>query len=119
LGLSVGDNYQGGVILSIDCSGHHGIASDRADWDETNGYSDWRLPTPTELLTASRELHQTGKSTFQTGDLYKRYWTDWTMRRANDEGVFETVARAFDFSNGQWYEMNPAYKLEVRLVRDF
>jgi hypothetical protein len=133
LTLEIGDPFEGGIFLGFDCTGHHGVvmaerdlsgshswssASDLAKSSELNGYTNWRLPTPYELLTAYNYLHLKGEGNFVSGSIYQRYWSDWDLVK-NEGGVRYYQAKAQDFGDGQWYEIEQAYKIKVRLVRDF
>ena len=74
--LQIGDEYQGGVIFFLDATNEHGLVASKhdlsgeADWDEAmdfcsqytaGGFTDWRLPTDTELNLLYQQKDKLGE----------------------------------------------------------
>jgi hypothetical protein len=123
--LSIGSNYEGGIILSIDNDGQQGLIVARSDqydgptgWDNaknlcdsyvSDGFNKWRLPTIDELkmIYKNRDL---------IGGLNTRglYWS--SSRDVNG------YASLINFGNGSTdYKFNTTmgHAFYVRAVRDF
>jgi len=130
--LTIGMEYQGGIIVSFDCSARHGtimaerdltnslawtVASRICGNSELNGYDDWSLPSYYDLNSAYKNRAQLGNLDMSVGGFYDQYWTGY-WRKDPDGSVFGQ-ARAFDFGNGEEQIISDLYKLRVRMVRYF
>ena len=131
--LERGDLYEGGIILGFDCTTvkgvvmaqtdepgaySHGLAEDRAKYSTRDGYDDWRLPTLSELDIMYEHFHTQGKGGFTSGGDFEQYWSEKRVY-VNEGGVRVEKAYSVDFETGKWRQRHPAYKINVRLVRDF
>lgn len=123
--LSIGSNYEGGVILSIDNDGQHGLIVARSDqydgptgWDNaknlcdsyvSDGFNKWRLPTIDELKMIYKKRDLIGG--LNTRGLY------WSSSRD-----FNGYASLINFGNGASnYKFNTTvgHAFYVRAVREF
>jgi Leucine-rich repeat (LRR) protein len=125
LSLSVGSNYEGGIVLSIDDDGKHGLIVARSDqsdaptsWNNaknlcdsyvSDGFSKWRLPTIDELKMIYKNLDLIDG--LNTRGLY---WSSGI-----DANGYTSL---INFGNGYTnYKFNTAmgHSFYVRAVRDF
>ena len=125
----IGDFYQGGIVFytSIDGSGvTHGLIASTADlakatWADRltaaaaytgGGYSDWRLPSTTELgyLYAKRNISGLA-GTFQTSSAAYFYWA--SNDRAGDYGT------GYSFNSGGVVSGGKVYSQSIRPIRSF
>ena len=121
--LEIGDIHQGGIIFSLDASGHSGLIAAIGDlgvmnWGAARGHEsdDWYLPSVYELQTMYNTIGQGAAIPYYNiGDFASgSYWSS-TYSGNNPPHV-----SIFNFSNGVassgW---NPALNLRVRFISSF
>jgi hypothetical protein len=120
--MKIGDTYAGGIVFYMDSASCHGLVcapydqSKDADWAGAGvlskslgigGYSDWRLPSMSELKDMYNNLHHAGLGNFAKG----YYWSSDESR--------QYYAWNVNFTTGIQYcsgKKSPGY---VRVVRAF
>ena len=121
--LSVGDSHEGGIVASFDastCTGLIAAPSDgsQGNWSSadnqcsgltTGGYSDWRMPTQTELSILYTNQTTIGGFTSVSG-FAQRYWSSTTSGG-------DAAAVRFTDGNVQFLSQTNSYRL--RCVRTF
>jgi serine/threonine protein kinase len=117
--LKIGQKYQGGIIFYIDNSGKHGkvcLENDLGhfEWEDAinkcvnlsiNGYSDWYLPSKSELNFIYMQRNTIGV-------FYEEYYWSSTKNYVVD-------AWAQSFFAGEQGSFNYNYKYKVRAIRSF
>jgi hypothetical protein len=113
--LKIGDTYVGGIIVSLDASGQHGLVvshedlSTSANWKgakklcaeyNCGGFCDWYLPTIDELKIIYKAIKLSGN-----------YWSS-SEYSANS-------AWYWDMFDGYSYGYDKSYTYNVRAVRAF
>ena len=121
--LSIGENYEGGIVFEIDASGKSGKMAHKADagpmpWTDANNIHEqlgagWRLPTFFELSKMYRTIGQGADNSGHFAD--ELYWS------ATPYDDYQ--ARLLRFRDGNTsYHYNKSIehrKFLVRAVRDF
>ena len=121
--LAIGDSYEGGTLASFDALNCTGLVADPSDgptgnWSSadgyctsltTGGYSDWRIPTQTELNILYSNQNTIGGFTPISG-FAQRYWSSTTSGS-------DAIAIRFTDGNAQYLSQTNSYRL--RCVRDF
>ena len=127
--VTIGENYGGGIVFFVDKTGEHGLIASRADmaghseeypegyfkWEDAkaecnalneNGYTDWYLPSKSELNKLYLKRNIVG------GFLVDTYWSS-TPSNAD-------IAWLQAFRDGsQWDHGKPGYAYRVRAIRPF
>ncbi len=127
--VTIGENYGGGIVFFVDKTGEHGLIASRADmaghseeypegyfkWEDAkaecnalneNGYTDWYLPSKSELNKLYLKRNIVG------GFLVDTYWSS-TPSNAD-------IAWLQAFRDGsQWDHGKPGYAYRVRAIRAF
>lgn len=131
--FTIGQRYQGGIIAHINCDGESGYilytdgAFDTNTWirakeicegSTLNGYSDWYLPSYTQVKTMYDNVHQAGIFTFKTGStIYDNYWTSTSTYNSSVCGSKDGVY--FNFSTGNGDKATVCYNMNFLPVRNF
>lgn len=129
--LQVGQYYQGGIIASISCDGEYGLIVGENDYEGTwnsadtncenmvlNGYSDWYLPSITQVKTIQDNLHTQGIGNFNTGNtIYDNYWG--APKHYDTDYACDFYAFYWDFDEDTGDALSICYHLKYRPVRNF
>ncbi len=128
--IKIGDNHAGGIVFMVDASGKHGLVCAPKDqgvlkWDKAkkicldlnlNGYSDWYLPSESELKLMREKIGQGNDLGLDNIGGFNNYGY-WSSTKGNSYAQEE--AKGLSFRSGNQFEKGINTYSHARAIRAF